>query len=89
MKIFFYHTRYKIPFSEKNFYINFNRINGYIKEYNGRKYLTSITTDKKTNPKDNNSDHSDDRYMKVQIKSDDDLPTKKLIMHNVSCGVTY
>ena len=80
--------------SLNSLYLIFNKMNRYIEECNGNKYLMLISNDESKgtlkkygelwtkirniiNSKTNNSDDYHNKYMKIKLNLDDDLPLKE------------
>ena len=81
--------------SVNRLYPIFSKVNGYFEENNGSKYLTLVPTNKSKKKKKNeelwikirdiirsitkNSDNYDEKYMKIKLNSDDELPLNKTV----------
>ena len=77
--------------SVKSLCLTINKINGYNEDSHGNKYLTLVPTNESKDTikkyenlwskiRDlHNSDNYDEKYMKINFNSDDDLPLKKTL----------
>ena len=83
--LLFYDVAYKTPYGAKPSYTIFDKVDGYIRKYDRRKYLGLFQSRKYLIMlKINISDVYSYKRMRIKINSDDDLPSEKLLnMHNV------
>ena len=95
-KNFLIYVAYETLYGVRPLHIIFEKVDGYIRKYDGTKYLALFHSDESYERifdkirypvmlKSNISDVSSHKFMKIQINSDDDLPLEKTLnIHNVA-----